>query len=1129
LPVTDFGDIYVASWNAWAITTQDYDFFLYDANMVNLIGASTIFQSPFGDNPIEVIPPGVPVGSACLVLASFSSTQNHFFHVNAEFNLVDPSVAVRAGSIDTPADATGALAVGAIRAANPTISPATSIDSIEPFSSSGPTDDGRSKPEICGPDGTLSHQSGLNPFLGTSASTPHVAGAAALLLDQNPGLSASQLQNDLINGARSNPNYSIDNLCGSTSGALDVFSFVPITASRTVTESLGFDTIAETQSDLFRTVTESLGFDTFAETTSGLSRTVTESLGFDTFAETTSGLSRTVTEALGFDTIAETQSDLFRTVTESLGFDTFAETTSGLSRTVTEVLGFDTFAETTSGLSRTVTEALGFDTFAETTSGLSRTVTESLGFATIAETSSGLSRTVTESLGFDTFVIPSDKDGDGIQNEIDAEPDTPSSDFTDIPGGGTTDGTITLLGDQTLSITEEANPDGVRITVVSSSGPTPATVSVCGGIATLSFGAGDEVIVTCSSVTVKVIGGTVGIEFVATDGTTGTTTLSSGGILTFEAETFTITNDGADPVTVLVDGEPITVKAGEEDIINPFVGKGQRKDVNDFLVYGNPKQAKTSLLTGTTQFTVVIEYGNITDPDNFSAVLNGQNISTDFAPSPGSVESITIQLQEGRNVLVLSVDGIRTDGKTATDRDRLVFISTASLPEPVSATSTEPVNATTIEPVDSNATSAESEPEIIISEATASFQFDEPESASSENVTTTEESSDRILELDGDGGFIQIENVTVTNDLDGLTVTVWVKPDYSAGSSEFTVLSKEKSFSLTINNNIQPAKVAKFAVFDGIKWTTVESTSIIEEKWTFLSSTFNGESIAIFVNGTKENTKEIIGVPALSVSGKLETTTVENISSEEDIIVGATVTTKEQNSTPSNQFSGEIDDVLLYDYVLEDEQILAMYEQSKDTYIALDVPELSIEELVAQIAAELAENNTATESIDSTTTTEIITEPVNATSTEPVNATSTEPVNATSTEPSTEPVNVTSTEPSTEPVNVTSTEPSTEPVNATSTEPVNATSTEPVNATSTEPVNATSTEPVNATSTEPVNATSTEPSTEPVNATSTEPSTETVNTTSTEPSTEPEPSEETPGKGTPPQDPGPPEGKGKPN
>jgi len=319
--------------------------------------------------------------------------------------------------------------------------------------------------------------------------------------------------------------------------------------------------------------------------------------------------------------------------------------------------------------------------------------------------------------------------------------------------------------------------------------------------------------------------------------------------------------------------------------------------------------------------------------------------------------------------------------------------SNATLVELVNATTIEPVdsNATTIEPVDSNATSVE--PEIIIPEATVSFQFDEPESVSSENVTTTEESSDGILELDGDGGFIQIENVTVTNDLDGLTVTVWVKPDYSAGSSEFTILSKEKSFSLTINNNIQPAKVAKFAVFDGIKWTTVESTSIIEEKWTFLSSTFSGESIAIFVNGIKENTKDTVGVPALSVSGKLETTTVENISSEEDVVVGATVTTKNLNSTPSNQFSGEIDDVLLYDYVLEDEQIFAMYEQKKDSYIALDEKEeLSIEELVAQIAAELAENNTTTEVVDNATTIEPVesVEPVNATTTDLVDTTITE-------------------------------------------------------------------------------------------------------------------------------------------
>ena len=52
----------------------------------------------------------------------------------------------------------------------------------------------------------------------------------------------------------------------------------------------------------------------------------------------------------------------------------------------------------------------------------------------------------------------------------------------------------------------------------------------------------------------------------------------------------------------------------------------------------------------------------------------------------------------------------------------------------------------------------------------------------------------------------------------------------------------------------------------------------------------------------------------------------------------------------------------LYDYVLEDEQILTMYEQTKDDYTAT-LPELTLEEIIAQMELELAnsENSTSTE------------------------------------------------------------------------------------------------------------------------------------------------------------------------
>ncbi|KFM20800.1 hemagglutinin-hemolysin-like protein [Marine Group I thaumarchaeote SCGC RSA3] len=318
------------------------------------------------------------------------------------------------------------------------------------------------------------------------------------------------------------------------------------------------------------------------------------------------------------------------------------------------------------------------------------------------------------------------------------------------------------------------------------------------------------------------------------------------------------------------------------------------------------------------------------------------------------------------------------ESTNSTSTEPVMVSNSTNLVKPVMVSnSTNLVNATTTEPVIlSNSTSTNStstEPEIVIPDATVSFDFNKSEpitnSTSPEPVTVSNTTSTELdsgtLQLDGQDDFIQIENVTVTDDVDGLTVTAWVKPDYASGSGEFTILSKEKSFSLTITNNFLSENTAKFSVFDGIKWTTVESTSIISENWSFLSSTFDGDAIAMFVNGTREATQQVAGIPTLTPNGKLDTTTVENLTSEEDIVIGATITTKDEQPKASNQFSGEIDDVLLYDYVLEDEQILAMYEQSKETYDALvAIPELSIEEIIAQMEAEqLANSENATSEV----------------------------------------------------------------------------------------------------------------------------------------------------------------------
>ena len=233
--------------------------------------------------------------------------------------------------------------------------------------------------------------------------------------------------------------------------------------------------------------------------------------------------------------------------------------------------------------------------------------------------------------------------------------------------------------------------------------------------------------------------------------------------------------------------------------------------------------------------------------------------------------------------------------------------------------------------------------------------------ASIDNSTNT-----TSLSLNGNGYLKQ--NVASAQNLTAFTLSAWVKPDYSQGSPQFTVISKENTFILAVNNNISPAKKAVFSVFDGIKWNTVVSNSTIPENWTLLTATYDGSSISIYVNGTQESKIPLAGVSTISITGKIENQTVGTLSSNSDIVIGAYMNSIRNNA--NNLFSGSLRDVKLYTTLLEPSQISGLYLGNNKQFVPMTVnatlPILPINNTVALVnsssLANISINGTGTNS-----------------------------------------------------------------------------------------------------------------------------------------------------------------------
>lgn len=184
-PIRHYGNLTVyLTWDSWPATDQDYDLYLYDSDF-KLVDSSTTRQTGT-QSPTERISFSSAAGNYYIKINKYNASGDQELNIVSFFGDGILGYQTAAHSLVAPADATGAVAVGCIEIGNWKTGPQG------PDSSQGPTNDGRIKPDIMGPAGVSSFTWGTGNY--TSAATPHVSGAAALVLSRYPDYTLEQLQ-----------------------------------------------------------------------------------------------------------------------------------------------------------------------------------------------------------------------------------------------------------------------------------------------------------------------------------------------------------------------------------------------------------------------------------------------------------------------------------------------------------------------------------------------------------------------------------------------------------------------------------------------------------------------------------------------------------------------------------------------------------------------------------------------------------------------------------------------------------------------------------------------------------------------------------------------------------------------
>jgi hypothetical protein len=186
------------------------------------------------------------------------------------------------------------------------------------------------------------------------------------------------------------------------------------------------------------------------------------------------------------------------------------------------------------------------------------------------------------------------------------------------------------------------------------------------------------------------------------------------------------------------------------------------------------------------------------------------------------------------------------------------------------------------------------------------------------------------LKLNGIGDYLILDS-QLPEKLYDFSISVWIKPDYKKGApSKLSIVSESHAFDLSINNDKIDKNTARFSIFDGIKWHHVDSKSEIKDSWTHLAATYSEEKISIFINGVEENSVKVDGRYSLTHTLGIPTQhSYNHIQSSNKILIGAYSPLIRADGIVKNNFSGQVDDLKLYDDSLSANNISEIYKKNR--------------------------------------------------------------------------------------------------------------------------------------------------------------------------------------------------------